>query len=63
MQRIRSPGIDISAKPLEIKLCQKFTRAYQAFKENNLVLAKELFQEIQQKFPDDHPTQIFLQKI
>lgn len=60
---ILASGTEISAQPAEIKLCQDFTQAYQTFMAGDLPAARLLFLAIQKEFPDDYPTQIFLERI
>ena len=57
------PGTDISATPEEIKLCTEFTLAYQTFMAGDVKQAQLLFQQLYQAFPEDYPTQIFLNRI
>lgn len=51
------------ATPQQIELCSAFTAAYQAFEAKQYAQAKTLFQVILEKFPDDFPTQMLLQRI
>ncbi len=45
--------------PEEIELCERFTKAYEAFQEERGE-AKKLFEALHRDFPDDKPTQIYL---
>lgn len=63
LMAILEAGRDISANLVDIKLCERFTRAYQLFKTGDLIGAKNLFQEIQHEFPQDYPTQLYLERI
>jgi len=54
---------DIMATPEQIEFCELFTRAYSAFEEKDFENAKKIFMEIHTKFPDDFPTQLYLQRI
>ncbi len=47
----------------QIDLCRAFTHAYEAYEKNDLVKAEELFTAIQKKFPQDFPTQLYLERI
>ncbi len=49
--------------PEQIELCRVFTEAYDVYMQNDHEKARGLFQAILQKFPDDYPTQIYLQRI
>lgn len=52
----------IGATSQQKELCSLFTAAYQQFTESNYEAAKQLFIEIQKKFPDDYPTQFYLKR-
>jgi adenylate cyclase len=54
---------NIAAAPEQRELCDLFTRAFDAYHTGKIEEAKGLFSTIQQKFPDDFPTQIYLDKI
>jgi adenylate cyclase len=56
-------GTPISASPTEIELCKAFTEAYFTFHEGKLDLAKNQFATILQRFPDDVPSQLYLNRI
>jgi adenylate cyclase len=44
-------------------LCKAFEEAYGAYENNAFSKAKELFQAILKKYPDDFPTQLYLQRL
>lgn len=48
--------------PQEKALIEKFTKAYQAFYANDRTLAKKLFEELHQEFPQDYPTELYLKR-
>jgi adenylate cyclase len=52
-----------SATPDEKALAETFTEAYHHFHQNDLGRAKELFLQIHARFPDDYPTQIYLERL
>ena len=56
----KEKGTSISATPQQEELCQAFTEAYQQFTEGNYAIAKKLFEEICQKFPEDYPTEFYI---
>lgn len=60
---VLAPGTELSAKSAQIKLCQSFAKAYQIFRTGDFATAKSLFQAIQKEFPNDYPTQMFLQRL
>lgn len=47
----------------QVQLCSMFKPAYYAFERNHKKEAKQLFLEIQERFPNDLPTQLYLQKL
>jgi adenylate cyclase len=47
----------------QIELCDSFRAAYDAFEKGDLAEAKRLFQAIQEKFPDDYPTKLYLDRL
>jgi adenylate cyclase len=53
--------IDIQPRDDKIRLFNLFTKAYQAFEQGDFVQARQLFLSIQTQFPDDYPTQFYLQ--
>jgi adenylate cyclase len=53
----------INGKPSDRELCKIFTEAYLEFEKNNKERALELFRQIEQKFPNDEPTKIYLSKL
>ena len=53
---------DITATREQRELCDLFTQAFDAYHAGKIEEAKGLFSTIQQKFPDDFPTQIYLDK-
>ncbi len=58
-----APGTPISATETQKELAFGFSYAYQRYLEGNFIVAKQLFQEIHQQFPDDYPTQIYLERL
>lgn len=52
----------ICATQDQIELCKSFLNAYEMFHNGQLQKAKDLFQAIAKKFPDDFPTQIYLKR-
>ncbi|HEY2810586.1 MAG TPA: hypothetical protein VGJ00_04255 [Rhabdochlamydiaceae bacterium] len=52
-----------AATPEQKELCHLFTEAFDRFKAGNLAEAKKLFTVIHQKFPEDFPTQIYLDRL
>lgn len=44
----------------QIELCTAFTEAFETFYRGEIENAKKLFQAIQDQFPDDYPTQLYL---
>ncbi|MBS0626442.1 MAG: hypothetical protein JSS32_10370 [Verrucomicrobia bacterium] len=50
-------------RPNGRELSVLFTRAFDLFEKQDLAGAKALFLEIQQKFPDDVPTQMYLERL
>jgi adenylate cyclase len=57
----REPAI--AATPEQVELCQTFSDAYTAFYAGKLDEAKKLFLSLQQRFPSDEPTKIYLDRI
>lgn len=53
----------ICVKPEEIELSELFSKAFETFQAGDVIKAKSLFQIINQKFPNDMPTQIYLNRI
>lgn len=53
----------ILATPEQIELCTLFTQGYEAYFSENWAEAKSLFEKIQQTYPQDIPTQIYLDKL
>ena len=47
----------------QINLCRLFTEAYAAMQRKDLLLAKKLFAQLQVRYPEDYPTQIYLERI
>lgn len=58
-----TPGTQISATATQKELSSLFTDAYQKYLAGGHDEAKRLFQEIHQKFPEDYPTQIYLERL
>lgn len=52
----------ILAKQDEIELCKAFSEAYEAFRSGKYSEAKELFTAILNRYPDDYPTRLYLEK-
>jgi adenylate cyclase len=56
-------GALYSATQSQIELSRTFTEAYFTFHEGKVESAKKQFSNILQNFPDDFPTQLYLQRI
>lgn len=54
---------DIAATEEQRELCDLFTRAFDAFTAKDTQTAKKVFLMIREKFPEDFPTQIYLERI
>jgi len=54
---------EIRPTPEQMELCTLFTEAYNAFEEGALEKAKTLFLALHEKFPDDYPTQLYLERL
>ena len=54
---------EIAPSSDQIELCDLFTQAYGAYSSGNLKEAKNLFESVHQKFPNDFPTQLYLERI
>lgn len=54
---------EIGASPAQIELCTSFAEAYETYVRKEYERSRSQFLAIQQKFPDDFPTQIFLKRI
>ncbi len=54
---------EILPKPGQVEMCEAFTQGYEAFHRGDRVSAIRIFETIHQKFPDDLPTQILLEKM
>jgi len=54
---------DITATQLQIELFMSFSEAYEAYEAGNFKRSKALFAQIYSKFPDDYPTQIYLDRL
>ncbi len=55
--------VEVAPTPAEIELCRAFTEAYNAFYAGKMEEAKKLFLQIQQRYPADAPTRIYLERI
>ena len=53
----------IGATDSQKKLCADFSAAYQQFSEGNTIAAKQSFEQILKEFPEDYPTQIYLERL
>jgi adenylate cyclase len=53
----------ITATAEEVLLSDGFTKAYEAFQNNQIEEAKKLFQALSERFPGDYPTLFYLQRI
>ncbi len=53
----------IGATEQQKELCLVFTEAYQQFVDGNYAHAKQLFEKIHQRFPDDYPTEFYLNRL
>jgi adenylate cyclase len=54
---------EIRPTPKQMELCALFTKAYNAFEKGDLGKAKTLFLALHEKFPDDYPTQLYLDRL
>ncbi|NBO24272.1 MAG: adenylate/guanylate cyclase domain-containing protein [Chlamydiae bacterium] len=54
---------ELSATPQERELSSLFSKAYAEFQSGHLDMAKKLFYEIIEKFPNDQPTKIYLERL
>lgn len=54
---------DTQATPDQIELASLFSAAYYNFEQQALVSAKTQFQAIQEKFPNDQPTKLYLERL
>ncbi|MBS0350463.1 MAG: hypothetical protein JSR33_04600 [Proteobacteria bacterium] len=54
---------EISATALEKELCDKFTAAYEEYVAEHYPKAEQLFKEIHQRFPEDYPTEFYLERL
>jgi TolA-binding protein len=53
----------LAAKPDQIELCEKFTVAYEQFHAGKTEEAKNQFLALQERFPNDMPTKVYLNRI
>jgi adenylate cyclase len=60
---VNNPDSPISATPKQRELCETFTKAYDAYAQGDFPTAKQLFEAIHQKFPNDFPTQFYLNRL
>ncbi len=51
------------ATKLQAELCAAFTQGYEAYAKKDNVRARALFVALRQKFPDDYPTQLYLERL
>lgn len=56
----REKGTPFSETAQQVELCLAFTEAYHQFTEGHYDVAKKLFEEICQKFPEDYPTEFYI---
>lgn len=56
-------GLNIEPSSEEIELCRMFKDAFEVFERNDFKQAQTLFTAIHERFPDDYPTQLYLQRI
>lgn len=54
---------EIKPSPEQLELCSSFTKAYNAFETGDMTNAKKLFESIHKKFPEDHPTLFYLERL
>lgn len=54
---------EIGASPEKIGFCAAFTKAAESYHQRNFSEAKRLFLALAQKYPDDHPTRIYLDRL
>lgn len=53
----------IAPTPDQMELCQAFTQAYEAYSLGHFDEAKRLFNALSSRFPDDFPTQMYLERL
>jgi adenylate cyclase len=63
LKGLREKNQNISATDDEIKLCEEFTRGFQAFQTGKLQEAKAIFNKVHVMFPEDLLTKIYLEKL
>jgi adenylate cyclase len=54
---------EIRPTPEKIELCDSFRAAFGAYEKGDLAEAKKLFQAIHEKFPEDYPTKLYLERL
>ncbi len=54
---------EVQATPSQVELCRLFTQAQEAYHRQDKQLARQLFQEIHEKYPQDYPTQLYLHNL
>jgi adenylate cyclase len=60
---LEAEGSPISATPAQHELCKSFAHAYETFSKGDNVTAQQLFEDIHQKFPNDFPTEFYLNRL
>lgn len=54
---------EIGATDRQRQLCETFTAAYKKYRKEEFSAAKALFTQINQQFPEDYPTEIYLKRL
>ncbi len=54
---------EIGATARQRELCNIFSNAYQEYTAGNYAVAEQLFQQIHQQFPEDYPTEFYLDRL
>lgn len=62
LMAIREGEHSIKVTSAQIELSSLFTQAYELYHSGKIPEAKAAFEALRQKFPDDYPTQIYLQR-
>ncbi len=60
---LEAEGTPIGATKAQRDLCDSFAHAYKTFSEGDYVTAQQLFEAIHQKFPNDFPTEFYLNRL
>ncbi len=60
---LSEPNTPISATESQKQLCTQFTQAYHLFENGDYIRARQIFEHIHQQFPQDYPTQLYLNRL